>query len=136
MTDLIARLEAAEAGSRELDGEIAALLGLNPPWAPHHSKTQKELFKDGGPGLRARTWLAPHLTTSLDAITALIGEKLPGYYFGLQENRWPQEPESTTRRWSAYLNAPLGQELEGTHRDKYIACCIVLLRAIKEGADD
>ena len=51
--DLIAQLESATGGSRELDAKVAVFLGINP--------------QHGGDGIYG----CPHYTTSLDA-------KLPG----------------------------------------------------------
>ena len=84
--DLIARLEAAERGSRELDGEIfEAVIGpLFPNGTDHFGNHQYAVlfgFKpyaiwDGAHGPRS----IPHFTTSLDAIAALTAEKLPGWF--------------------------------------------------------
>lgn len=74
-SDLIARLEKAEAGSRELDAEIAtAVLG----WKWIAVEQVWELPAGSSwPQSRSR-WGVTAYTTSLDAIVALIGEKLPG----------------------------------------------------------
>ena len=102
---------AAEAGSRELDLEI---------WGNHVAVPRSP-----------RPWklnvTPPAYTTSIDAITALIGEKLPGWVKGYQDD--PDgarailaNPETLYARWSTAKTAPL-------------ALCIAMLRAIKEGAD-
>lgn len=69
---LAERCEKADGPDRELDGDIAAALGEHPCWAPKRSGRQPELFSDGGPGLRARTWLAPKYTDSYDAAMSLV----------------------------------------------------------------
>jgi hypothetical protein len=69
MTDLLSKLRSAEAGSRELDAEIALVLGWQyrtPVWV---SPTGATFFSLP----RTTEW-----TTSIDAIVALIEEKLPG----------------------------------------------------------
>lgn len=94
MTDLIARLKSAEAGSRELDADLALafnpkfsgwikhpnLKADSPAWMqgelwPSAEEFNEWLIRDGKPC----SDYAPAYTTSLDAITALIGEKLPGW---------------------------------------------------------
>lgn len=77
MKDLIQRLEAAEAGSRELDVEIAKLLGVYirawglPPYHPTEN-------------------VSPY-TTSLDAALTLVPEGLAsavGTMFGMSQPPW------------------------------------------------
>lgn len=72
LSSLIERIEKSEGADRRLDGDIAAALSLNPEWASKRYERQPELFGDGGAGLRARTWLAPKLTASMDAVRTLI----------------------------------------------------------------
>ncbi|WCD56275.1 hypothetical protein [Caulobacter phage RLK] len=132
--DLIARLEAAESGSRELDVAIAQAIAK--PTTFLNYMTFDEAVRDFPHDLVniANNWPIPHFSASIDASVALIGEKLPGWFFGLQENRWSKEPEQTERRWSAYLSPPTYDpeepEIEVTHRDRYLSCCIALLRAL------
>lgn len=76
MSDLVARLEAAEAGSRELDAEIATeVLG----WKWIEASHVWELPAGSSWSASRSRWGVPAYTSSLDAITALIGEKLPGW---------------------------------------------------------
>jgi len=102
MTDLITRLEQAEAGSLELDlALIVAVYGI------------------------ASTYPVPAYTTSLDAIVALIGEKLPGWMKGYQD-----DPKGAR----AYLSDPdSGRATSSLAKTPATAFCIALLRAIKEG---
>lgn len=60
LSDLIARLEKATAGSRELDAEIGAALGLCDHSGPAHHRP----FKD---------WAKPY-TSSIDAAMTLVPE--------------------------------------------------------------
>ena len=67
MNDLIARLEAATEGSRELDAEIAALMGTAKPAEhvmldPKHWEEHPERY--------------PPYTTSLDAALGLVPEEV------------------------------------------------------------
>ena len=85
--DLIARLESAAEGSRELDAEIwACLQGCTSP-------LEYEQVDHGGPAREAvicgslAAWLdeIPHYTTSLDAALTLVPEGKAwdcGYYPG------------------------------------------------------
>ena len=73
MLELIERLEKAKAGSRELDALVWAAthgLGIDPIMAEHLAGVCAA--EDGTPVV------AEAVTTSLDAIVGLIGEKLPG----------------------------------------------------------
>lgn len=91
ITDLIAKLEAANEGSRALDALIVAAFDHRPAWL---SKSEGRLWADLNGPLPVVRWqeagmkrgygnpqaygLAPEVTTSLDAIVALIERKLPG----------------------------------------------------------
>lgn len=72
-SDLIAKLEAAEGASRELDAEIALAAGLVPGDA-------FRMFNAGDAGLFGTgahtSWSAPAFTSSLDAGRTLL---LPGW---------------------------------------------------------
>lgn len=74
LLELAERCEKATGPDREIDGDIAAALSLQPEWATVRSSRQPELFSDTGPGLRARTWVAPKFTASLDAALSLAPE--------------------------------------------------------------
>lgn len=82
LTTLSRRVSEAEGPSRELDAEIAEALG----WST---------FMLGGAGL---CWKSPdgHIhagppewTRSLDAVVALIAEKLPGFKWSLHKSGSP-----------------------------------------------
>lgn len=73
MGDLIARLEAAESGSRELDALIAD--AFDPIPEQHDGFSGRWPFAPGSPFC---TKTAP-VTTSLDAALALAGRVLPGW---------------------------------------------------------
>ena len=67
MSDLIARLEAAEEGSRELDFAIAEHLGMHPRWSKSTTKARKmHRHVDGGP--------IPAWTGGIDAALTLVPE--------------------------------------------------------------
>lgn len=126
MTDLIARLEAAEAGSRELDTEVFRALE---PWSDperFYCACTGACLPDS-PYYRGGCSAKPRLTTSLDAIVATIGEKLPGQYWAVTEH-----PDG----FVATIGGPFHSQVKGVAMTTApIALCIALLRAIKEGAD-
>ena len=129
MIDLITRLEQAEAGSRELDAAI--FKGLGGPLPPKFmgmgitlewQADGSALFPVGEMQIR---YSPPAYTTSLDAITALIGEKLPGWMKGYQD-----DPKGAR----AYLSDPdSGRATSSLAKTPATAFCIALLRAIKDG---
>lgn len=136
---LIERLEKAEAGSRVIDADMA--LAIDPKFAgwikhpnlkddspawmqgelwPSREEFDDWLIRDGKPC----SDYAPLYTTSLDAILALIGEKVGGGYrvdaSGGSVDAWIWR--KGTSRGGIYgeaWTAPL-------------ALCIALLRALKE----
>jgi len=139
MTDsLIARLEAAEVGSRELDALITAHF-VGAELRPYPPAT------DFGPSAKWQFWSAdgkhflgneskfpvPPVTTSLDAALALAERVLPGWYVGVQANRY--ELLIAPEDWSAYLSAPKGHqftdEVEASAPTPALALCIAILKA-------
>lgn len=81
---LIERLEKAEAGSRELDAEIAATLRMPPPDAPAwivdwdgpyvaHTRAGRVAVQHTN-GETGVYWSAPAFTTSIDAALTLLPE--------------------------------------------------------------
>jgi hypothetical protein len=117
MTDLITRLEQAEAGSRELDALITvAVTGGSDPKPDGHYKPRGADF-----------WFekSRRVSNSVDAITALIGEKLPGWVKGYQD-----DPQGAR----AYMSDPAsGRATSSLAKTPATAFCVALLRAIKEG---
>lgn len=88
MNDLIAKLEAAEAGSRELDLEIEKALGYCDPSAWYDEKDGNlswHEYREFGSTIAAELLAGPlhHYTTSLDA--ALPGEKI--VYAGIYDDK-------------------------------------------------
>lgn len=70
--DQIVAVEQATTPNRRIDGDVAELLNLQPEGLRRAGGSQPELFKDGQPGVRARTWLAPKLSSSTDAALDLM----------------------------------------------------------------
>jgi hypothetical protein len=75
MTDLIKRLEEAEEGSRELDCDLAEMLGEVPVDAFRMHGTMTGRYGTGP----YSAWTAPDYTTSLDAALALAERKVGNY---------------------------------------------------------
>ena len=93
-TRLIARLEAAAEGSRELDEEIAFATEWRPiDWAPSaESFAEHEQKHDYATAWIAHapwhnTWPIPHYTTSLDAALTLVPE---GWQWDVRCAEFPQ----------------------------------------------
>jgi len=114
--ELIERLEAAEAGSRELDLAVTHVTGGTFAYTDRRS--------DDG------TWskvdiACPAYTTSLDAIIALIGEKLP---------RWSWGAEGKGQAAIASPDDKPAIVFGAFAKTAPLALCIALLRALsKEG---
>ena len=145
MQELIARLEAAEAGSRELGRDV--LIGLNVV-----REVEPTLFYGVG---NEDTWhfgdaaesdgywrILPDPTTSLDAALALADRVLPGWYVGVQP--WfHTDPDRVMSR--AYLIRPdwklwnpVGDDWCDQHHGRScatpaLAVVAAILRAIQHG---
>lgn len=74
LPDLIAKLEAASEGSRELDGQIALVLGLAPAGAQLHRSLDpaRGWWVPGKGPFSGDFWLPPHYTTSINAALTLV----------------------------------------------------------------
>ena len=141
--ELIAKLESASEGSRELDAVIAALDG----WCLHPRTTYECVQSDSGRtcddcganswGSRSSNAHAQHLsdpcpayTTSIDAALALAERVLPGW--------WPGVSQVGKNKWSADIYDTTDiRPLTPYHAPKpALALCITLLRAsAAEGAE-
>ena len=108
--DLIARLEAAETGSRGLDAEIAELVG-----APHGPD---EMVDVESRTISMFEEIAPHYTTSLDAALTLV-ESLP------RKPHWTiSYPVADVEL--VFSGGPVVTALAAT---PYLALCIAALKA-------
>lgn len=126
---LIARLEDAEVGSRELDAEIAAALD---GWSGFGLRTSQI---EGRPRGSDRFSTPPHYTTSLDAALALVERVLPGWWPGFQKNRGSLE----RKRWAAWLDGPHHSgvdAIEVSAATAPLALCIALLKALEAQPKD
>lgn len=168
MTDpsLINRLEAADAGSRELDGAIRAQFfddffycdyetGTSCSDAPDCSKDgcYKPLgIMDERTSL-PRDWRdddrLPAYSTSLDAALALVAEVLPEWAVKIDGPKWTYLDHS---KWTAMLKEPRGEPefhqgsmvplyphrtiIGETHKSPAIALILALLRATSQEAGD
>lgn len=136
LSALIARLEAAEVGSRELDALVWAILrpekikvtGWNKPYSDESGRTQVEFFL---PPKRTRTVTGrlgfPHaepVTTSMDAALALAERVRIAPYTG---------PISLTIAGSgqAYIDHidPCGLGIQAFGKTPALALCIAILKA-------
>lgn len=91
--DLIARMESADAGSRDLDAEVAMALG----WTRGEFGNWWTTYPNGQ-SVNRKT--EPPLTTDLTTIVAEIERRLPG---------WGQGSEITDGDACAWLYPPKGQ---------------------------
>lgn len=135
MTDLITRLEQAEAGSAELEAHIWCLLNgakYKTSWCGSRSFERKPGFQleyTLPPKWTSLVASGPPWTRSLDAIVALIGEKLPGKQTGMLYKAMSHLNDRHAlhcRFWKAEIDGSFSEKLA-------LALCIALLRAIKEG---
>jgi hypothetical protein len=120
MTDLIARLEAAEAGARELDWLIAdatdhpsfarKIDGFWPPFG-ERSRADKDV---------------PAYSTSLDAALALASRVFPGFGLGMVQGSGERAKANVTP-----ANADHG--FTATASTPALALCAAILRA--KGSD-
>jgi len=124
LESLAAQVEAADGPSRDLDGLIAKVLGEYPCWATKQNDRQPELFTDGAVGLRAREWLCPKYTASIDAAMTLVPAGVG------------DEPLSVLfqRTWRGQGRAKLldtlgGQEAEASGNTPALAIAAAALRA-------
>ena len=118
LAELISRLEAASEGSRELDILIARAVGGT--------------LVDGRFERSASWGNVVQATTSLDAITALTEEKLPGWRKSLEEYWRHDDPEQGRGGWEVSLFEPArAVNVYAAHADECLARCIALLKAIQ-----
>lgn len=116
---LIAKLEAAPCGSRELDAEIALAIG----WVPIPSPALNIWASMWKAPCGQEYYSLPSWSTSLDAITALIAEKLPGCEYSSEANStWSQ----------ASIHSPTTNDFHGWGSSEALARCIAFLKAWKE----
>jgi hypothetical protein len=131
---LIARLEAAEVGSRELDAEIAVLtrwpaLGNIPHWV--HDE-EMEVRSRGNIGFKnlpgnPAEWTSPLVTTSLDAALALAERVLPGWVTtldGPDKGRWYASVSIPTR-----TSRTVGGHFYARAPRPALALCAAILKA-------
>lgn len=134
--ELIARLEAAEAGSRELDAEIYQALRYQRGQELGLTREHIGVWRHLGGGIvesQGSRDLAMPVTTSLDAIVALIEEKLPGWSIasiGMADDK----------TWHCELRRGFTTSYDAVATSSYrtgcrpatapLACTIALLRAL------
>ena len=150
---LINRLEAADAGSRELDGAIRAQFfddffycdyetGTSCSDAPDCSKDgcYKPLGIIDERTSLPRDWRdddrLPAYSTSLDAALALVREVLPGWVRSIEEYWVHNDPAQGIGGWEAAIIKPGKTNGLATHKSPAIALCIALLRATSQEAGD
>jgi hypothetical protein len=128
MTDLIKRLEEAEAGSRELDREIAKLIDKAEwdkcaNWASMPCGAPPDVIDRD-----ALRWL-PAYTTSIDGALALAERVLP---------EWRPMLRAHTGYWRAHLAAPnldYANDRTGRASTPALALCIAVLKATDTGRE-
>jgi hypothetical protein len=132
MTDLLARLEVAEAGSRELDAEICIALqygGLNSEGGTN-IRTDDEWEGDLLYEIGAEECCCPipEVTTSLDAALALAKRVYPEGWLDLYIHGGKASAAQCFEGNRAYT---------ATHASSPIAVCIAILKATHkaEGAE-
>jgi hypothetical protein len=134
MTNLIKRLEEAEAGSRELDCEIAVLLDgfftLPPMWEGGpigYGYTDKSGVRIS-PG-HGGDQLVRRYTTSLDAALALAERVLPGWCWMIERHK-----NGTATAWLHEWNA-YGEGEQVVANTPALALCAAILKATDTGRE-
>jgi hypothetical protein len=120
---LIEKLKVATGPDRRIDGDIAEALKQVPAWCTKRHHTQPELWSDGGPGLRAKTWLAEKYTDSIDAALALVERVLPGVDWSI-DRRDEGDPEE-------WFDVTVGASFV-QHRSAPLAILLSLLLALSQ----
>jgi hypothetical protein len=149
LADLIARLEVAEHGSRELDLDVHRAAYC---WLADAEIVDEfdGVFKWRKPG--SSTWriaICGPYTTSLDAITALIAEKMPGWFVSsvhMPEGfRAPDYPAFEANLVGNIRERQFGFDeppemdhdtINGAANTEPLARCIAFLRAIEGTSHD
>lgn len=120
---VIARLEAATEGSRELDGDIYEALGYRVKRSPDVPKGWRHRTTRAWAFLRDSRWESiRHLTTSLDAALTLVPE---GYSWEIAHSPYGNASRATV--WDS--RAGLTPGFSSHHKDEILAACIAALRA-------
>lgn len=97
-TDLIRRLEEAEAGGRALDADVFAALGFTYDHGP------ADVWRDAG----GDPFYFDHITTSIDAAAALVERMLPGVSVGLTIH-----PDTATEKTGSFASLDYGDDWIG-----------------------
>ncbi len=130
MTELQDKLQAAEAGSPELDRELWHHFGFETVQLGATADWGKFLVKPE-PGRPTRIRLQA-LTTSIDAALALIKEVLPGWsvLMAITPEKTVcdvhEKPLGTVGKWTGHAS----------HKSPALALCLALLSAVEGGSND
>jgi hypothetical protein len=133
MTDLIKRLEEAEAGSRDLDALICVTTNDRPPWA---RRAPEQLVVNGSCvtlGKDGAGWPSESYTTSLDSALALAERVLPGWGWEISHD----DCIGNYYAWVGkdfYLRGPQ-EHLRGIQETPALALCIAVLKATDTGRE-
>lgn len=141
--DLIARLEAAEVGTWDLDREIAELAdGRERLFEEHREESPHWRWRWETPdGWTSGGWSVaiPRYTDSLDSAMALKGRLLPDWIVQLDE--WEADILRAHGPWQAILTRRGERDqIKGVRCDHAptpaLALCIAILRALQEQPHD
>lgn len=113
MTDLIEKLESATEGSRELDAQIATVLGFKVSWAGKAKHILMYWCPLGQPAARR----VPRWTTSLDTALTLVPEE------------WHITISGQNDTWAGRLEHMRKPEQIGLAATPALALCIAALKA-------
>lgn len=148
--DLIALLEGAEQGSRELDAELSIAVRYIPYGPDHWLKSDEfplvsagygqvqPMDTDGVTPLPGGGWQAPEFTDSVDAAIRLLKKVLPGWFWRcgatpLFPNGWAHvsrtDASNCDRRDEVSCSS-------GKAATPAIALCIATLRALQAKTGD
>ncbi len=140
--DLIARLESATKGSRELDAEIELshrrFLGLaGSSWVANYTLGKGRVlgWLWDGQSLASQT-AAPHYTTSLDAALTLVPGGMENHDFDLRRSVRGKADWQYWTLWQARLNIDSVEDDSDETSGQYIGCAstaalVICLAALK-----
>ena len=134
ITSLIEKLEGAEAGSRELDLDVAQALNMK-LWGRRHPSNNSHQWMTEMAGSSVPV---PRFTTSLDAALALAERVLPGWYWRAGRTPLGQWHHGRYTYGWAHLsrtdasNCDRGDEATGWAATPALALCAAILLAQSE----